>query len=239
MNKPKMVMFDYGQTLVCEKRFNGINGTRAVLESCVKNPMGIKAEQIQALADSINEQTGRFNPEKPTMVELHNHIFQNYLYEYFGIERTVSPQELETVFWQASSPGKPTEGISEFLEYLWKSGIETAVISNITYSGKALENRIKEFFPQHKFKFIMESSEYIFRKPHPFLFQLALKKAGLSAAETWYCGDNVFCDIEGAAGVGIFPVWYTGAAEREMPAPNAKHLKINSWSQAMEEIEGL
>ena len=31
MNRPKMIIFDYGQTLVTEKPFDGLKGTRAVL----------------------------------------------------------------------------------------------------------------------------------------------------------------------------------------------------------------
>ena len=37
MDKPKMIMFDYGQTLIREAEFNGIRGTEAVLEHAIKN----------------------------------------------------------------------------------------------------------------------------------------------------------------------------------------------------------
>ena len=46
MNKPKMILFDYGQTLVSEGRFDGIAGTKAVLDKCVSNPNNISAEDI-------------------------------------------------------------------------------------------------------------------------------------------------------------------------------------------------
>jgi putative hydrolase of the HAD superfamily len=35
MTIPKMILFDYGQTLVSEGRFDGIAGTKAVLDKCV------------------------------------------------------------------------------------------------------------------------------------------------------------------------------------------------------------
>jgi putative hydrolase of the HAD superfamily len=31
MKKPKMILFDYGQTLMDEKNFDGVTGTKAVL----------------------------------------------------------------------------------------------------------------------------------------------------------------------------------------------------------------
>lgn len=36
MEKPKMVLFDYGQTLVAEQKFDGVKGTEAVLQYATK-----------------------------------------------------------------------------------------------------------------------------------------------------------------------------------------------------------
>ena len=35
MRRPKMILFDYGQTLADEGRFNGIKGTEAVLRHAI------------------------------------------------------------------------------------------------------------------------------------------------------------------------------------------------------------
>lgn len=37
MKKPKMILFDYGQTLVNEQLFDGVKGTEAVLGYATKN----------------------------------------------------------------------------------------------------------------------------------------------------------------------------------------------------------
>ena len=37
MTKPKMILFDYGQTLVNEATFDGVMGTDAVLQYATKN----------------------------------------------------------------------------------------------------------------------------------------------------------------------------------------------------------
>lgn len=37
MKKPKMILFDYVQTLVNEQIFDGVKGSRAVLEYATKN----------------------------------------------------------------------------------------------------------------------------------------------------------------------------------------------------------
>lgn len=54
MRKPKMILFDYGQTLVNEKRFDGIAGINAVLRYAIKNKYNHTAEDIQAAADAID-----------------------------------------------------------------------------------------------------------------------------------------------------------------------------------------
>ncbi|HBA48889.1 MAG TPA: HAD family hydrolase, partial [Lachnospiraceae bacterium] len=54
MKMPKMVLFDYGQTLVSEQKFDGVKGTAAVLQHAVKNKYHLSAEQVQAKANEIN-----------------------------------------------------------------------------------------------------------------------------------------------------------------------------------------
>lgn len=96
----------------------------------------------------------------------------------------------------------------KMLDYINDRDIRSGVISNIGWSGSALTERINRLLPKNKFEFIIASSDYMFRKPSPMIFELALKKAGLNASDVWFCGDNIKADIEGSAGVGIFPVWY-------------------------------
>lgn len=78
MKKPKMILFDYGQTLLDEQKFNGIRGTQAVLDCCVDNPQHISAEEIQEFANQLNQEMGRFNLETSHLcqLEIHNHQFQ-------------------------------------------------------------------------------------------------------------------------------------------------------------------
>ena len=134
MEKPKMIIFDYGQTLVTEKPFDGLKGTKAVLSQATENTSTVAAEEIQALADELNKEIGRYGVdyEKQNMLEMHNHIFQKYLYEYFGIELTKSPEEIERIFENAASDAEPTKNIGEFLKFLMKENIRTSVISNIS-----------------------------------------------------------------------------------------------------------
>ena len=238
MKIPKMILFDYGQTLVTEQKFNGIKGTEAVLKYATKNKYHLSAEQVQAKANEINQELGRFDPEKRHLfqIEIPNTMFTSYLYESQGIDIALSNSEIDRVFWNAAAPGAPTEGIKEFLEYLKNKNIRTGVISNITYAPSVVAERINRLFPENTFEFILASSNYVFRKPNKRLFELALEKADLKPEEVWYIGDQYECDVKGALTAGMFPVWYIGAMD--LPYTEDKSiLTITAWDELKLQME--
>lgn len=234
MKRPKMIMFDYGQTLVTEERFDGEAGNRAVLKLAKKNPYQVSAKELQEFYKALSRDIGRYDPDvsKSIQVEIHNHPFQNYIYGYYGLEFDLLPEELEKVFWDNAAIRKPTKNVELLLRYLKDSGIRTGVISNISFSGKALIERINSILPSNDFEFIIATSEYVFRKPHCRIFELALRKARLDARDVWYCGDNAYFDVEGAARTGIYPVWYKGAIDPENRlTPSQECLTIEDWKE--------
>lgn len=231
MRKPRMILFDYGQTLVNEKKFDGIAGTKAVLQYATKNKYNHTAEDIQAAADAINHELGRFDPKRRHLlqIEVPNHMFTAFLYQSMGIELSLIHQEIDRIFWDAASPGAPSDGIEEFLAFLRKQNIRTGIISNIAYCGEVVEKRIHNLLPEHNFEFIIATSEYMFRKPNKQIFELALEKAGLQPEDVWYIGDNYLCDVVGARCAGIFPVWYIGATTD--PQGEDDVLTISHWDE--------
>ena len=235
MNKPRMILFDYGQTLANEQAFDGVKGTQAVLDHASENKYGCTAEQIQQTANEINKELGRFDRATRHLMQLEipNQMFTAYLYESFGITLPLTHQEVDRLFWNAAAPAVPTEGIGEFLSFLTASGIRTGVISNISYSPDVVDERITGLLPQHSFEFIIATSAYIFRKPNRRIFDLALQKASLSPDEVWYIGDNYECDVVGARNAGMFPVWYRGASD--LTHENREDvLTVPSWKELME-----
>ena len=238
MKKPGMILFDYGQTLVNEARFDGVKGSGEVLKYAVMNKYGLSAEQVQARADELNREMGRFDPARRHLnrIEIPCHMFTAYLYESLGIKLSLTAEQIDRIFWDAAAPGTPTEGIEELLEFLYQSGIRTGVISNISYCGKAVANRINGIIPTNRFEFIIATSEYMFRKPDRRIFELALEKAGLEPEDVWYIGDDYECDVVGARTAGLFPVRYTGAVNGAYERKNDV-TEIGSWAELREFIE--
>ncbi len=239
MKTPKMVLFDYGQTLIAEPKFDGVKGTEAVLRYATKNKYHLSAEQVQAKANEINRELGRFDPEKRHLfqIEIPDTMFTPYLYESQGIEIALSNSEINTVFWNAAAPGVPTEGIKDFLRYLKNKDIRTGVISNISYAPSVVAERINRLLPENAFEFIITSSNYIFRKPNKRIFDLALEKAELQPDEVWYIGDQYECDVKGSLNAGLLPIWYIGAIDLPY-TEDINILTVKTWNEIERYMEG-
>ncbi len=150
---------------------------------------------------------------------------------------------METVFWNGASMGAVMPDADKMLDYINQNGIRSAVISNLLWSGAALTERLNRLLPNNQFAFVMTSSDYFMRKPNRILFDIALQKAGVSADEVWYCGDDPQADIEGAAQVGIYPVWYDNDTEKDYKdrnnehLPQCEHLHIHDWNELIDWLE--
>ncbi len=232
---PKMIIFDYGHTLLYEPDWNPLHGIEALMPYVSKNPDNLTAEDIISHFEYIFLK--RLGEIKRTGYDIPGYIAAKFFLEYLRIELSIPYSQAEAVFWNAETPGAKMPGVSEMLSSLYSLGIKTAVISNLTMSGKGLSERISRLIPESKMEFVITSGDYMFRKPDPMIFRLAIKKSGLAPEKIWFCGDNPNADIEGAAGVGIFPVWYDSSIEcpyrdkeREVQ-PSCNMLHIRHWSE--------
>ncbi len=72
--------------------------------------------------------------------------------------------------------------------------------------------------------YMVTSEEAGCEKPHPYMFQLALKKLNLQAADVCMIGDSFKKDIEGAISLGINSFWLTETAN------HIEHANINCIS---------
>lgn len=240
---PKMILFDYGHTLLYEPDFDALRGERALFQYVVRNKNNLSPEEVNTFSGKLFDEIGR---ARAVGIEIHERQFQRMLYEYLEIELSISYEEAEMIFWNHTSTGAVMPNAGKMIDFINSKRIRSGVISNIGFSENALRNRFDRLLPNHRFEFIIASSEYSLRKPSHFLFNLALRKAGLSPDEVWFCGDNVKADVEGSAAVGIFPVWYEDLVcenpWREQNVgitPGCDYIHINDWFELIEILEGI
>ena len=89
MKKPKMILFDYGQTLLDERPFLPVNGNAEVLKYAVSNRHSLSPEQVQIHAKEISAELSERSFEYTC------DSFNRYLYPSLGIEISISPEEAE------------------------------------------------------------------------------------------------------------------------------------------------
>ena len=241
MNYPEMIIFDYGHTLLYEPDWDAVRGNAELLKYATKNPNNYTLDDVRKGAELIFGQ----NIENVRKIgyDISGQIGNRALYDYLGIEFSLTPLEMETVFWNGASMGAIMPDADKMLDYLNKNGIRTAVISNLLWSGEALTERLNRLLPNNRFEFVMTSSDYFMRKPNRILFDIALQKAGLCADKVWYCGDNPKADIEGSSQVGIYPFFYDNHTDREYKkfsdnaALQCEYLHIHEWKELIDVLE--
>ncbi len=234
-----MVLFDYGGTLARETAPDFLRGWRAVFRYVGKNPEGATPEQTHQLADSLWLRfSGLRCPagSRPGGAEMHEWHQLQTVFDALAIEPARPLGEMERVLMEHACPCEPAPLAAELLALLDRQGIPTGVVSNIGWSGQALAGRLEELFPEHRFAFVLASSEYGIRKPDPLLFQIALQKARVPAKKVWFCGDSLEADMEGAQGAGMFPVWFRPG---EGAAPAFPCLAVEGWGELAALLEGL
>lgn len=235
---PKMILFDYGGTLLYEPDFDPRRGNEALFRLIKDNPDNITLDEYtdkqQVLFEEIREL-------RSDLIEIHEYYFLRYLLEYFNITLIVSIEKAEQEVFEAVTHAMPTPDSDTMLDYLTRSNIKTGVISNLCWSRKSLSERLYKHFPKHQFDFIMTSSEYVFRKPDKHIFELAVRKSGLNADEIWYCGNNVCADIIGAHKSGLFPVFYNNTnlnhserLDNDVSGMDFPYLTVSSWEEFVE-----
>lgn len=243
MKKPEMILFDYGHTLLCEPGFDALRCEEAAFPYIVENPQNLTAKQIYA---EVQKLFARFQKARDNGIEVHQQQFMRLIYEYLGLTFRISYEELEEIEWTAASSGAVMPNAEKMLAYLEETGIRSAVISNIGWSGQSLARRINRLLPDNRFEFVMASSEYAVRKPDRMLFETALRKARLSPEQVWYCGDSMRADVIGAHEAGIYPVLYEGSAPCDVNPvlqENAgvkidfDYLHIYDWDELIETLK--
>lgn len=243
MNKPEMIIFDYGHTLLYEPDWNSERGNRELMKYITKNPNNCTPEDIER---EIRVVFGEIERVRDTLhYDIPCRVGDRLAYEHLGIEFSLTPLEHEIVFWTAATPGAVTPNAEIMLDYLNEAGIRTAVISNNGWSGEALKERFDRLLPGNRFEFVMSSCDYMIRKPDRRLFEIALNKAGLTADKVWYCGDSITADVCGSHGAGIFPVLYEGdipgREKRDCDNIGAvvdfEYLHIHDWLELVEILQ--
>jgi putative hydrolase of the HAD superfamily len=113
-------------------------------------------------------------------------------------ERLADRTRSEHVLWS-----EPTPGARETIAALKRAGIAVLIVTNSDGHGE--ENLRASGFADVP---VIDSTVVGTAKPDPRIFQIALARAGVSAAETVHVGDALINDVAGAHAAGVAPIHF-------------------------------
>lgn len=233
MRKPKMIIFDAGKTLL---NYLDIDTGRGVREYCrylTENPRNLTVEEIDREVNAFFE---TFDAARKQLFEVHEQTILHLAFDRLGLKFSISIPEIERLIWEHDSIIVPVEGAKELLDHLNGTGIRTAVISNLDFSGYLLKERLDLIYPNNRFEFVVASSDYGIRKPDPKLFEVGIVKAALQPEEIWYIGDKEKVDVRGAQSCGMTPVLYKSEFNRYDSLPNNIQV-IDHYNQLIDHMQ--
>lgn len=204
MNKPKAILFDLGDTIIQYSDFNPSRGNKELLKHC-NNTNSDTEKDIDSLGLDLSKYLNSKREE--TSIDYSCQSFQRLLFSLINVEIDLTPFEMELIFNKHAFTKSIMPGFVEFLDFLRETDIRVAILSNSSFSGKALEVEIKELSIPDYFEFIVSTSDYCLRKPDPRIFKVCLNKLNLDNDEVWYVGNKLEYDVLGANNAGMKAVW--------------------------------
>lgn len=173
----------------------------------------------------------------------HSADTENFWIEYsrrrliaLGISPAIAREYSARVSAHMGSEYKPEsivpDEVRNALAQLKQNGYRMAVLSNRDRPFlETLETHaIHEFF-----EFSVAGGEVNSYKPEPGLFEHALQRAGMSAQEAVYVGDNYFADVVGARRAGLTPVLF----DPDEIFPEADCIVIKSFDELISSIKDI
>ena len=223
------VFFDAGETLVhphptFPDLFSQILGREGhhVAPELIRDKIGIVSERF-AQAARENE-LWTTSPVKSRAIW--HDVYEIFNYWKSHDFRDLSDGLIDVVYGEFTDLAnyRVFEDVPPVLDRLVRGGLTLGVISNFEEWLERLLDALEvgRFFPVR----VISGMEGV-EKPDPRIFDLALERAGVEAAESAYVGDSPVFDVAPAAAVGMFPV----LIDRRDRFPDAQGARITSMAE--------
>lgn len=119
--------------------------------------------------------------------------------------------------WAACHHFSMYDDVPDVLRGLHESGLKIGLISN---TQRCLSSFQRHFDLEGLFAVTLSSSDHGYMKPHPSIFEAALRAAEARPEEAVMVGDSLPHDIEGARGAGMRAVLVSRSGRMHSPPPD-------------------
>ncbi len=199
MAKYKALLTDLDNTLYAYEPCNS-KAIEAVVERVSKEAKRSKEEILQMYQkarEEVKETTGKTAASHSRLLYI-----QRLLEKVEGKTNVQKARQLHELFWETYYQQMMVyPGVKKFFELLRKNKVKIVIVTDLTADIQM--QKIKKLGFENDIDFLITSEEAGHDKPHPAIFQLALKKLGLNTGDVVMIGDEQEKDIEGARKAGI------------------------------------
>ncbi|HEY4027129.1 MAG TPA: HAD family hydrolase [Candidatus Dormibacteraeota bacterium] len=208
----RAVLFDYGLTLVTftyprAELLRVLEDVRPWLGPGAPSPETLMREVLEPLEDDLDA----IDDHEVDYLQVYERAWRR---AGLDVPRETLHRilDLEQRCWDRSVQLAPDA--LETLERLHARGLRLAVASNAPFPPEMLHRQVRSTGIAERVDAVVFSSEVGRRKPAPELYQAALARIGVAAADALYVGDRVLEDYEGPLRLGMRAVLCTAVARR-------------------------
>lgn len=215
MRRPAAILFDVGDTLLVERRFDLEAGIRAVASHLVP--------RAPALARSFRDLLSDFHASdrEPNLAR--------WLVETVPDLAGYDVESVEDAIWPAVVTLQPALGARELLACLRGARVTLGAVSNAYFSARILRNELQRHGLAEYLAFVLTSGDLGVRKPACAIFEAAIAQAGAAVDEMWFVGDTYVEDIVGAKRMGLAAVWLSKTASQ--PDDVTGFHRVHDWQE--------
>ena len=222
---PRGILFDMGNTLLHQTRFDIPKGQARLLE-IAHNPRNITIGDYEAVAGRPDLQE-QWDIRDKALLEFPMTSFDRLVSDSLGLTYDIPIEDVQIEFLRAAYEVIPEPGVLEMLAHLRALSILLGVVCNSSFSGRCLALEFERHGMLDFFRFILSSADYGVRKPHPAIFRAAASRLGLAPHDILFIGDTLQADIAGALRAGMTAIWYCPDGEADTAI--APHAILRHW----------
>jgi putative hydrolase of the HAD superfamily len=205
--KRKVFVFDFWDTLI-KYDYDGLKANQAILDRAISNPHKITPQQ---LVDAVKKAFIEIRSESK-LLEVKFAEVHKLVHDMLDLKFNVTYDELEDIFINNAYSLSEHAHASTLLKYLVENDYKIALLSNTTLQASTVKRILNKAFPDIKFEPLIVSSDVVFKKPHPKIYQLMLKKLNILPHLVYFVGDNIEYDVIGPSSAGMFAFYYNHQA---------------------------
>jgi putative hydrolase of the HAD superfamily len=201
--KRKVFVFDFWDTLI-KYDYDGIKAYSAILAKAISNPSKVSPQQ---LLDAVKKTFIEIRAESKQL-EVKFADVHKLVHEMLDLKFAISYEEIENIFINNAYSLSEHAHASTLLNYLVENDYRIALLSNTTLRHSTIKAILAKAFPAIKIEPLIVSSDVVFKKPHPKIYQLMLKKLNVLPQLVYFVGDNIEYDVVGPTNAGMFAFYY-------------------------------